>query len=310
MTKLGVVANASSWKNRGKAVPAPPSDPDLIFEAPAAAGDYPAVMKRFAEAGVTTIAVDGGDGTLRDVLSAAYPAFGQMPAIALVPGGKTNVAAADVGGAPRGADLFERLLAAHRGRGSTAVAVRRPIAVSADGWTRLGFVFGLGAFERATRLVNERVHSRGFAQGLGVALGVAMSGFAALGRDGEAWRRGVPLSIAIDGGPERSHASFALLATSLRRLTLGLWPFWGQGAGAIDVTEVSAPPQRLMRTLATAGLGKPPSWAAEAGYLSVKADRVELGLTDPFIFDGDAFQPGPDGRVTLAAGPEIRFLRP
>jgi diacylglycerol kinase (ATP) len=308
MTRLGVISNARSWRNRAGGPPVAPAGDSVLVEAPETLDDYPRALRRFAEAGVGVVAVDGGDGTLRDVMSALPWAFGEtLPAIALIPSGKTNVAAADVGGMPR-----ERLVALAEAVVAGAALpseTRRPIMVEAGGAKMLGFVFGLGAFERATRLANERVHSRGFAQKMGVALGVVMSGAAAFGKDREAWRNGVPLALSIDGANPETRYSFALLATSLKRLMLGLWPFWGSGPGAFDVTEVAAPPRRLIRTLALAGIGRPPSWAAEAGYQSHKADRLSLTIREPFIFDGDTFVAGPDGRVELTAGPEFRFVR-
>lgn len=308
--RLGVVANARSWRNLGAENASRPAGDGLV-EAPATLDDYPAALKRLAEGGVTVLAVDGGDGTLRDVLSALPEAFGEpLPAIALMPSGKTNVAALDVGGWGRGEAALAKLAATLASGVRLNEAVRRPIEVSTDGWTRRGFVFGLGAYERATRLVNERVHSRGFAQKLGVAMGVVMSAAAAFGKDREAWRRGVPLGISVDGGVMREGDSFVALATSLDRLLLGLYPFWGEGEGAIRMTEISAPPRKLARGLAALGVGRRPSFASEEGYTSVNADRVSLTLRDPFIFDGDTFSPGADGRVELKAGPEIRFVRP
>lgn len=311
MTLLGVVANARSWRNRD-ADGLGRSARGVLFEAPETLGDYPAALKRFAQAGVSVVAVDGGDGTLRDVLSALPSAYGErLPAIALIPSGKTNVAALDVGGVGRGEAALARLAeAVESGAATRDAQARRPIMVETDGWTRLGFVFGLGAYERATRLANEQVHSRGFAQKIGVALGVVMSGAAAFGKDREAWRRGVPLGISVDGGPRREGDSFVLLATSLDRLLLRLYPFWGEGEGAIHMTEISAPPRRLARGLAALGVGRRPSFADEEGYVSVRAGAVSLTLRDPFIFDGDAFSPGADGRVELTAGPPITFVKP
>lgn len=308
MSRLGVVANARSWRNR-EAGPAPAPIGDALYEAADGPDGYPALLKRFAEEGVTVVAVDGGDGTLRDVLSVLPWAYGEdnLPAIALVASGKTNVAAADVGGVDR--EKLPALAEAARAGGALKTEARRPIRVEAAGATMLGFVFGLGAFERATRLVNDRVHSRGFAQKMGVALGVVMSGAAALGKDRESWRAGVPIAISIDGEAPDTRYSFALLATSLNRLMLGLWPFWGEGPGGFDVTEIAAPPKRLIRTLATAGMGRPPGRAAEDGYRSAKATRVSLTIREPFIFDGDTFAPGEDGRVELTSGPEFRFVR-
>src|SRR3546814_12209371 len=44
------------------------------------------------------LVVDGGDGTVRDVISAAPAAFGdRMPRMAILPSGKTNALALDLG---------------------------------------------------------------------------------------------------------------------------------------------------------------------------------------------------------------------
>jgi hypothetical protein len=305
---LGIIANGRSWRNAREAVlDRGPSD--VLVEAPETLAGYPAALARLREAGVDVVAVNGGDGTLRDVLSALPQAYGDAPpAIAIIPSGKTNVAALDVGGVARNAAGLERLALAAKTGTWRAEEIRRPIMVTTDGWTRAGFVFGLGAYERTTRLVNERVHSRGFAQGVGVALGVLMGGAAAFGKDRQIWRNGVPLSIAVEAVPTRSGRSFILLATSLNRLILGLYPFWGEGEGAIRLTEIAAPPRRLARGLLALGLGRKPSHAEQDGYASVRADRVSLTLSEPFILDGDTFSPGPDGRVELKAGPPIRFV--
>lgn len=274
-----------------------------IPETPEAYGDS---CRRLRAAGVDVVGVAGGDGTLRDVLSALIPAYGGAPPpVAIVPRGKTNVAAADVGGARSLARLAAALKAGEPGR----VSVRRPIAVGAAGWTRYGFVFGAGAFERATRLANEKVHARGLTQGLGVAAAVAGavgSMMSPAGRDG--WRAGVPAALAVDGRAEHEGPLFVALATGLNRLTLGLWPFWGAGPGGFALTHIAAPPERLLAALPAVACGRPRPWMAEAGYRSVRADAADFRIHAPFIVDGDTFEPGPDGRVSLRAGPPVTFL--
>lgn len=311
MSRLGVVANANSWKNRdaSRAAPVPAG---VLHAAPGSADGYADVLKRFAEGGVDTVAIDGGDGTLRDVVAAAVAAYGdRLPAFALVPSGKTNVAAADVGGVGRGPDALPRLLKAlEDGSWRKGVATRRPIEIGFDGRKLYGFVFGLGAFERATRLVDDRVHSAGFAQKLGVALGVVTSVSAAIGgSEREVWRRGERIALGLDGAPARELDSFALLATSLHRWLLGLWPFWGHGTAPIALTEVDAPPRRLALGLATAGIGKPRPWAEAEGWRSSRVETASLTLDASFIVDGDRFTPGADGRVELKAGPALSFIR-
>ncbi|GLK80315.1 diacylglycerol kinase family protein [Methylopila turkensis] len=308
MPKLGVVANGRSWRNaRAKRAPAAP--PGVAFEAPETIAGYGPAMVRMREAGVDVLAVAGGDGTLRDVLSALGPAYGDtLPEIALAPLGKTNAAAGDVGSVGHGPDALARLSAALASGAPFKRAVRRPLEVTADGRTLQGFVFGFGAFERATRLVNERVHSRGLAQRLGVAVGIAAAVRAALsGAERAEWRAGVPAAIGPDGAEADERAAFFFLATTLDKLMLGLWPFWGEGDGAIDHLVADAPPPRLASALLPIGRGRPRPWMRES-YRSGRSDALSIGLRAPFIMDGDTFRPGADGRVELRAAPPVTFL--
>src|SRR3546814_18768147 len=51
-------------------------------------------LERIAAEGVDLLVVDGGDGTVRDVISAAPAAFGdRMPRMAILPSGQTNALA-------------------------------------------------------------------------------------------------------------------------------------------------------------------------------------------------------------------------
>ncbi|GBD50815.1 diacylglycerol kinase family protein [Methylopila sp. Yamaguchi] len=303
MTRLGVLANAKSWRGVEGLVGAP----GVVAETPDGIDGYGPAIARLKANGVGVIAIAGGDGTLREALTALIAAYdGAPPPIAFVPRGKTNVAAADVGGVK---DLAALAAAVAAGAPARRLEIRRPMRVTAGGVTRYGFVFGCGAFERGVRLANAQVHKRGFAQGIGLAMAVASSISAAFsGAERQAWRSGVAASVAVDGRPALKQDRFVLLATSLHKLMLGLWPFWGEGEGEIRLLDVAAPPRRLARALLAVARRRPAPWMAEAGYVSLRADRLELELAAPFILDGDTFLADPDGRIELASGPAVTFV--
>src|SRR3546814_15016806 len=75
------------------------------------------------------LVVDGGDGTVRDVISAAPAAFGdRMPRMAILPSGKTNALALDLG-VPLDWAVADVVEAAARGQ----FVRRAPIEIYRDG---------------------------------------------------------------------------------------------------------------------------------------------------------------------------------
>jgi hypothetical protein len=117
------------------------------------------------------------------------------------------------------------------------------------------------------------------------------------------------MEVAPDDRPALAGHRFLLLATSLDRLMLGLWPFWGEGAGPVRWLDVAAPPKRLAAALWAARQGRPGPWMPAAGYRSGRADRLAIRLRTPFVLDGEVFEPGPDGLVLSAPG-QVAFVTP
>ncbi|MGN6497543.1 MAG: diacylglycerol/lipid kinase family protein, partial [Tsuneonella sp.] len=98
--RVGVIHNPRSHRNKG--LDGQVADrPGVLFALPEERGDLPGVLARYAAAGIDLLVINGGDGTVRDVLTAAVPVFGESwPAIAVLPMGKTNALNVDLG-APR-----------------------------------------------------------------------------------------------------------------------------------------------------------------------------------------------------------------
>ncbi|OQM74442.1 diacylglycerol kinase family protein [Manganibacter manganicus] len=312
---LGIIHNPASRKNNGRA----PVDMGalgnrVMLRRPATHAALEAALAEFAERKVDVLVIDGGDGTIRDVLSAASLHFEHIPPLALLASGKTNVIAADVGTWGSGERALAALvakLAASEGMAGPRRECRVAMRVAMGEARHLGFVLGVGAFRRAVEL-----SKRGVGEGAGARLRTA----AALGRSLLAaiagpqraeWRAGEPLSVSVGAaGVCEESRRFLFLATTLERFMLGVWPFWGEGEGALRYLDVEAPPQRLSRALVPVLRSRPTHWMEEAGYRSGRASTLRLRLGDPFILDGEAFRAGPDGMVSIEAGPTVEFLAP
>jgi hypothetical protein len=223
-----------------------------------------------------------------------------------LPSGKTNVLALDLGIRP-GWTLDATL--ARITRGPLNLKTRRPLAL---GWAGdeqadlAGFIFGLGAFVRATQM-SQSVHRMGAFHSLAVALTVVGAAFGALfGQDGDGWRQGVRASLSIDGRETTLAPRFVVLATSLKRLPLGLRPF-GPPQDGMKVLDVAAPPRRLALALPAVLMGRAETWLRRQGYRRSLAERVVVSSPAPVVVDGEVF---PGGEIAIGLGAPVRFLVP
>jgi Diacylglycerol kinase catalytic domain len=280
---------------------------------PASRAELRDALRGFAARGVDLLAVQGGDGTLREVLTAIPGAgFETPPAIAVLSAGKINLAARVLGSAGMGETALRRLLDA-AGRGALRRRLVPVLEVSRPGWDGAaspplrGLLFGAAAFTEGNRLAEARLHRRGVHDAAAVALALAGVALRAGFDRGHALRAGVPMTVAPDDRPEREGRRFLLLATTLDRLMLGLRPFWGEGRGAVRWLDVLAPPRRLAAALWAGARGRPRPWMPSAGYLSGRADRLRVALDGPFVLDGEVFEPGPGG-LLLSAPNRVAFV--
>ncbi len=312
MKQVALVCNPFSDGNCGTAKLAEHAAtlPDVLTCAPRTPTELETALRDFARCDVAAIAVDGGDGTLREVMSLLPEAFGpSRPPLALLPSGKTNLAAGDVGSFGSGRAGLSRLLDAvrHDWRG-TRWSERPSLEVTwPDHPPRRvrGLLFGAGAFTHATRMAGRWAHDHGFRQRTAVAIGVGRVMWEALrGSDGLADPALCPI---IDGVEAEGSATpcFLLLATTARRLMLGLWPFPPPAADpSLSWLRVPHPPRYLPQALWKAWRGQLPD--AALGIDGGRCQRLDLRLHGAFVIDGELFEAGPAG-ITLYPGPSFRF---
>ena len=260
--------------------------------------------------GAGTLLVDGGDGTLREVVSRLPAIWGtDLPEIGILPRGNTNLLARQAG-AIATPDAVGEIL--HR-RARGIPLVRRRLRVlkieypDGEHPAMRGFILGWGAYETATRIAREQIRVTGRAQ---VPLAIAMTVRRLLvGEERRQLRLGVGVRLGVDGNAPREGRRLVGLATSLQaRLLPGINPFWGGAEGAIRWLDIDAPGKRLLLALPFVLTGRPRSWMREAGYRSGRAQCLSIELRTPVIIDGDAFPPPTRGPLRLTADEEITFI--
>jgi len=308
---VGVIRNQRSHRN-AQARPEWSGKATLLVEVPAKRSELDGILRRFAEAAVDLIVIDGGDGTVRDVLTCGSGVFGESwPPLVVLPSGKTNALAIDL---RLGQDWsIERALESVR---AGQFAERRPMVIAMrdnPGARVQGFVFGAGVFTASISL-GQTAHKRGAFNAAAVAVTTVGTVFQALvGSRDNIWRRGTRMRLRDAQGalvPHSGHGStderYFLFGSTLERLPAGLKPFRGIRERlrflVMDNSNLSLVLRMLSVPFGWIGAG-----AARAGLHRIGCDELELELDGNFILDGEAFPPG---AYRISLGPQLRFVVP
>lgn len=291
--KIGYIRNARS--TGGGSAPEPGAD--LVIRAPESFDALDAALLDMKQSGVTTLIIDGGDGTIREVLSRALDIW--RPGAfrcAIVASGNTNLIARNTGALPSRDPVGAVRQGALRPKRIPVLKIERT-----DCPPLRGFIMGAGAYEKATRIAQEEIASRHGAQ---VALTVLKLVFS------RKLRAGDTIVIAHDGDRPTREARMLIGLTSLPgALIFGLTPFWNTKEGPIRWLDIAAHPPALLLAAPFVALGRPMGWMRRA-YRSGSSQAVEMSLSSDLVIDGECFAPGPDGKARITAAETVTFLSP
>ena len=301
--RLGLIHNARARHNIGRDLPLVIAGCDRVI--PQSLDELRAVLASFVVRGIDTLIIDGGDGTVRDVMSIMaryFPRF--RPRIAILPSGKTNALALDLG-IPLRWTLKQAADAIIDGH----IAERAPIEVWRDGARQAdlsGFIFGAGAFVRATQTA-QKAHQIGAFNGMAVGLSIAAAvGQTVFGKPDNVWRRGEDMRITLNTDRVIEGAQYLVLASTLGRMPLGIKPFGRERTG-LKLLRIEAPASHVLQALPAILGGAEWAWLRRAGYHREDARHIDLSLANDFVLDGEIF---PGGDLTLRPGAPISFIVP
>lgn len=309
---VGVIYNPRSHRNLGADFDCGVC-PHVHIAQPRERGQLPHALAEFAAKGIDLLVINGGDGTVRDVLTTGQAIFGDdWPAIAVLPKGKTNALSIDLG-VPEDWGLQDAIDALDHGRR----VHRRPMLVSP---TRepvkrvAGFILGAGAFTKATQ-AGQSAHKLGAFDSMVVAVtgiwALLQSLFA--GRS-NAWRKGAKMAIGLGAADapmaHSGHGDPAmrqlLFASTLETLPAGIRPF-GALKGGLKLVAVDQIPRRTTALVPLIITGKLKDGLRERGIHQIGTTQFSLSIGDQFILDGEAF---PAGDYRIEQGPELAFVAP
>lgn len=312
MPCVGVIYNPRSHRNKGQDLASDPA-PHVYVAQPGARDQLPGALQELHDWGMDLLVINGGDGTVRDVLSAGHRVFGaNWPAVAVLPKGKTNALTVDLDG-PQGWSLQGAIDAFRNGRRIR----RRPLMIYPKGQpdkAMLGFILGAGAYTLGIR-AGQDAHRMGAFNSLAVGVTTAWGVLSAfIGSRSNPWRRGVQMELLL--GEDRvplTHSGKGdvarrqlLLASTLHRFPAGIKPFGSLREG-LKMAVMDPVDRRTSALIPAVVMGWQPKDLAKRGFHQLATSRFELTLDDEFILDGEAY---PAGSYVVEPGPDIEFVAP
>jgi hypothetical protein len=317
MLKVGLISNPKSERNRrgladlraasagiADLVHLEIDDERSVFE----------ILTEMARREIRVLVVNGGDGTVQQVLTVLLEArpFEQLPAVAILARGMANMTARDVGLRGRAPPLLQRLIGAARtGEIERSVEFRRILRVEnihGRSPQRCMF-FGAAAIYDAIEFCCSRVYTLGLKGNLGMGLTLGGLLLRGLFGGGNGTIRGHDIAVTLDDDPMIRAQRLLVLATTLERLILRSRPFWAEGSGSIRFTSIAHPPVHLIRSAPKVLYGWRRTTLPREAYLSRSAERIALRLDSPFTLDGELFEPHPEQPLVLTARDSLAFVR-
>ncbi|NHN89026.1 diacylglycerol/lipid kinase family protein [Acetobacter conturbans] len=290
-----------------------------LFVCPASHDALRPAVAELARQDVRVIAVNGGDGTVSDVISAVlefYPAD-HLPALSVFPSGNTNLIANDVGCTLRGMPALSAL--SHRARTGTLlddVSWRQPVVASWPDPDRLpvaGMFCGLAAFTRAIELAHNPAILERYSHDAAIFATLLWGLRLFLRKETRhSWMGGSRMTVTVDNDPPDSHARFLFLCTGLHQLSRGVWPFWLDDAprGGLIYLDITGNPPGLARGLLSVLRGRISGrLRVSKAYRSGMAASIRIETQDQLVMDGEELDPGPEGVLYLKEGPRMAFIR-
>ncbi len=317
--RVGLITNPHSRRNRTAlaALEARVSRCDGIeHRVTRDASEIPQALREFAARDVGVVAINGGDGTTAQVFAALFEntPFEKPPTVVLLPGGTTNMNAADAGMRGRLGRAVNELCRWADGETTGERRLRRSVlrVEGALGQPALyGMFLGAGTIVRGIEYCHRHVHRVGLVDEIGPGVALLRAVWGVL-RGDDAFAAPIDASIRLHGERDtRDIRLVILLATSLERLFLGMRPWWGNERGPLHCTWLQQPVKRLFRHIPGVLRGRPAASASPRnGYFSHDTASIELHMDATFTIDGELYRASrAHGPLRIGQAGELEFLK-
>lgn len=279
------------------------------------AGQIGEALRTIARVQPKVIVINGGDGTVQAALTELHLGHyfdGPPPPVAVLPNGKTNLIALDLGAIGDPLIALERIITAARDDLDAHIVERELISLSeGDGGNRpvLGMFLGGAGLADTILYCRHKIYPMGLPNGVSHFLaGLAVILALVLGiRSRFLPPRPQPVQVSlIRDGKANQHFAF-LIVTTLEKMLLGSKA--GQGGGGMKLMAVDQSIMALIRAIVAGVRGR-------LGERNLRGVHVEQGDMiriesdrSSVILDGEEFYAETGRPIVLRATAPVPFLR-
>lgn len=282
-------------------------------------------VEQLKQTPVDVVAINAGDGTIHALLTLMFARLPEMPLLAILKGGTTNMTGGDVGIQGHCVSGLKKLIKWGKDPQRITSTVTRPVLKidwDAPASPVCGMFFGTGAIIEGQDYFHSHISQKGLRDSIGPALSALRLLFA-LNKKEQPLFSPVPMQLsgwtmddsnAFAETPELHSSGEHLLAfaSGLERLFLGIHPFWGANQGAWYFTAVRHQQQGYsLLKLLPVFRGKPRSdMTPRQGFHSAKLNRLEMLFNGEFTVDGERYSTNSNNQlVTLSLAGYATFLQ-
>lgn len=269
--------------------------------------DIPRALADCAESGIEVIAVDGGDGTVGLVFSGLLNngPYQELPALALLPSGKTNMTAAAWSLSGDRREALAALLRKHAdGTLDRAIHTQPILTLHEEGSSpRHGAFFGAADVVDGILYCRKNIYPLGWPNALSHSAAVVILLWRAL----TSGREGGTIQVTGDHKSWREDGRFyVVMATTMDKLLLGMRPAPNVGDGPLNYISLRTGALGILSTVL--GLLKR-KFTHSARRTVRRSTSVSFTFNGSYTLDGELHDTSEDKPITLDGDQSLRFIR-
>ena len=320
MALVALLSNPNSTGNRSL-LPAVRTycakNPDIFHYEVEEMDQIAKALEMIARVKPKVLVINGGDGTVQSALTELYHGGhfeGTPPPVAVLPNGKTNLIALDLGVEGDTLEALAQIMEAAKGDLSEHIIVRELIALSDDSEGArpvIGMFLGGAGLAETILYCRHKIYPLGLPNGLShflTAIAVIFSTFVGV-KASFLPARSKPVSISFIRNGELQGTFAVLIVTTLEKLLLGGQAGNSKQRGLMKFLAVDQAPMAMLKMMAASLRGKL-GQTAMTGVHFQQGDVIRIDSEQSsVVLDGEVFEAYLGSPIVLRSTPPVSFLK-
>ena len=292
--------------------------PDVFHYEVEHASQIGEAMKSIARIGPKVLAINGGDGTVQAALTELYNGghFGDStPPVAVLPSGKTNLIALDLGARGDPVQTLERLIELARNDDLASYTVARELIALRHGGEGgkpvIGMFLGGAGLADTMLYCRDKIYPLGLPNGVAhvlTALAFLMKVF--LGAKADFLPPDAkPLQLSVPESDSKLSGRFSLLAVTTLEKMLLTSPFKGNRPGSLKLLAIEQGPSSMLGAIAAHLRGKLGRQKVRGVHFEAAQEITIEGDNSDVILDGEMFRAEPGFPINLTPAQPLSFVK-